>query len=67
MPANYQLFLIILENGFEQKKKKPGLKFNPGLELIGLRTTGPKFFPTDVHSFLEFGQQLSGNKIYSVH
>jgi len=26
---------------FEQKKKKPRLKFNPGLVLIGLRTTGP--------------------------
>ena len=24
----------------EQKKKEPGLKFNPGLALIGLRTTG---------------------------
>ena len=29
------------ENTFEQKKKKPGLKFKPGLALIGLRTTGP--------------------------
>ena len=27
-------------NTFEQKKEKPGLKFNPGLALIGLRTTG---------------------------
>ena len=24
-----------------KRKKKPGLKFNPGLALIGLRTTGP--------------------------
>lgn len=32
---------IIPENAFEQKKKKPGLKFNPGLVRIGLRTTGP--------------------------
>ena len=31
-----------LENTFEQKKKKPGLKFNPGLALIGLRTIGPR-------------------------
>ena len=31
---------IILKNAFEQKKKKPGLKFNPGLALIRLRTTG---------------------------
>ena len=36
MPANYQLLLIILQNAWEQKKKKPGLKFNPGLKLIGL-------------------------------
>ena len=26
---------------FRQQKKKPGLKFNPGLSLISLRTTGP--------------------------
>ena len=32
---------IILENVYEQKKKKLGLKFNPGLALIGPRTTGP--------------------------
>ena len=32
---------IYRENAFEQKKKKPGLKFNPALALIGLRTTGP--------------------------
>ena len=67
MPANYQLLLIILENAFDQKKKKPGLGFNPGLELIGLRITGPGLFPADIHSFLEFEQQFSGNKIYSVH
>ena len=35
---------IIRESTFEQKKKKPRLKFNPGLELIGLRTTGPRAF-----------------------
>jgi len=27
------------KNAFEQKKKKPTLKFNPGLALIGLWTT----------------------------
>ena len=32
---------IIRENAFEQKKKKPGLKFNPRLAPIGLPTTGP--------------------------
>ena len=30
----------MLENALEQKKKEPRLKFNPGLALIGLRTTG---------------------------
>ena len=30
------------ENAFEQKKKKPGSKFNLRLALIGLRTTGPR-------------------------
>ena len=33
---------MIRENAFKQKKKKPGLKFNPGLALIGLWTTGPR-------------------------
>ena len=32
---------IIRVNAFEQKNKKPRLKFNPGLVLIGFRTTGP--------------------------
>ena len=32
---------IIRGNAFEPKKKKLGLKFNPGLALISLRTTGP--------------------------
>ena len=31
------------ENAFEQKKKKPGLKFSPELALIGFQTTGPRF------------------------
>jgi len=33
---------IVRENAFDEKKKRPGLKFNPGLTLIGLRTTGPR-------------------------
>ena len=32
---------IIRGNAFTQKKKGTGLKFNPGLALTGLRTTGP--------------------------
>ena len=30
------------ENAFEQKKKKPRIKFNPGLAIIGLWITGPR-------------------------
>ena len=41
MDAVKRIEKIIRENAFEQKKKKPRLKFNPGLALIGLRTTGP--------------------------
>ena len=29
------------KNAFDQKKKKPELKFNLGSALIGLRITGP--------------------------
>ena len=32
---------IIQENACDQKKKKPRLKFNPRLALIGLKLLGP--------------------------
>ena len=32
---------IIRETAFDNKKKKPRLKFNPRLALTGFRTTGP--------------------------
>ena len=32
---------IVRENALDDEKKRPELKFNPGLALIGLRTTGP--------------------------
>ena len=38
---------ILRENVFQQKKKKLELKFNPGLVLIGLRTTGPRILNTE--------------------
>ena len=39
-----ELEKVIREIAFEQGKKNPGLKFNSGLALIGLRTTklGPE-------------------------
>ena len=36
---------IIRESAFDEKKVNPGLKFNPGLALTGVRTTGPRVFP----------------------
>ena len=33
-----------------KRKKKPGLKFDPGLALMGLQTTGPR--ATWVHDLL---------------
>ena len=33
---------IIQESVFDKKKKKPGVKFNPGLALAGVRTIGPR-------------------------
>ena len=41
---------IIRKNAFEQNKKKPGLKFNPGLALVGLGTTGPWW----TNTFIQF-------------
>ena len=32
----------------KKKKKKPGLKFNPGLALTGVRTTGVKKIPPKI-------------------
>ena len=37
---------IIRGSAFDKKKKKPGLKFNPGLALTRVRTTGPWSFAT---------------------
>ena len=33
---------IIRKSAFDNKKKKPGLKFNPRLALTDVRTTGPR-------------------------
>lgn len=41
---------ITRENALEQKNKKPRFKFNPGLVLISLRTTGPSVLECDKHN-----------------
>ena len=43
------------ESAFEQKKEKLWLKFNPGLALIVLRTTGPREFGSRI------GYRFPGN------
>ena len=47
---------IILEDAFELKEKKPGLKFNLRLALIGLRTTGPCTLPLE-HCLYKSGEE----------
>ena len=32
------------KSAFDEKKKRPGLNFNPGLALTHVRTTGPRIF-----------------------
>ena len=39
--SGYSKKKIIRQCAFDKKKKKRGLKFNPGLALTGVRTTGP--------------------------
>ena len=43
---------IFRENAFEQQKKKLGLRFNPWLALISLRTAGPRISVTILAKFL---------------
>ena len=55
---------IIRENAFKQNKKKPGLKFNAGLALIGLQTTGPRTplnIITIINQFKRWGTSRVGN------
>ena len=40
IPLVYLTEKTIRKSAFEKKKKKSGLKFNPGLALISLQTTG---------------------------
>ena len=40
-----KIWKIIRESTFDKKKKKRGLKSNPGLALTGVRTTGPWYSP----------------------
>ena len=58
---------ITQENTFEQKKKKPGLKFNPGLALIGLRTSGPRSKFSPMSQRREFKGKLTKELLRTVH
>ena len=54
---------IIWEIVFEQKKKNTlGLKFNPGLALISLQTTGPNFIILDLEPIYLLNKQESTDK-----
>ena len=45
-----------------RKKKKPGLKFNPGLVLTGVRTTEPSRTFTDNHSLRSRRLEVVGER-----
>ena len=45
-----------------EKKKKPGLKFNPGLTLTGVRTTEPSRTFTDNHSLRSRRLEVVGER-----
>ena len=45
----------IWESAFDKKKKKPGLKFNPGLALTGVQATGPRSGPNIHIQILQTG------------
>ena len=49
------------ENAFEQNKNlETQLKFNPGLALIGIRTTGPKLVLVSKYSTELFSVMVPG-------
>ena len=52
------------ENAFEQKKKKPGLKFSPELALIGFQTAGPRFSSEKKDIRLESSLTVLDNPLY---
>ena len=45
-----------------EKKKKPGLKFNPGYALTGVRTTEPSWTFTDNHSLCSRRLEVVGER-----
>ena len=50
---------IIRESAFDEKKKKPGLKFNHRLALTGFRTTGAWCFTITVEEgFLKLPREI---------
>ena len=54
---------IIRESAFDKKIKNPGLKFNPGLALTGVRTTGLCRKPNTFHILWVAG--LLGRRLHS--
>ena len=49
---------IIRESAFDNKKKKAGLKFNPGLVLTGVRTTEPRIIVLKARERIGLGTRL---------
>ena len=59
-------FKIIQESALDKKKKKPGLKFHPGLALTNIRTAGPRCFArtnSNIKYLLTKGSGRGGSSI----
>ena len=59
-------FKIIQESALDKKKKKPGLKFHPGLALTNIRTTGPWCFARTNSNIKYLLTKASGRGGYSI-
>ena len=66
MDALKRIEKIIQENAFEQKNKKSELKFNPGLALIRLRTTGPRSFLTTILSYIRILSSIVSKRFRTI-
>ena len=50
---------IFWDSAFDKKKKKPRLKFNPGLALTDVRTTGPRLLVFSSKGINSFKNQVT--------
>ena len=54
-----RILKIIWESAFDEKKKKPGLKFNPGLGPTGIRKSGFRALKSEDRDILRLSCTMS--------